>query len=410
MSVKKKSKKARPIAVFAITLITVLSIGCGALLFFAMNQEKEEVNLTEQLKNPISNLVDALKSDPGAVTPWQPHTAPESDAMPDRLDSVPESGDGALTMAFAGDILLDDSYTIMMSLHNRQKGIAGCISEELLSEMQEADVCMVNNEFTFTDRGEPLDEKQFTFRANPENVSVLQDMGVDIVSLANNHAYDYGEISLLDTLDTLDNAGIAHAGAGRSLAEAVEAVYYSIDGVTIGIVAATQIERSDNPDTKGAETDSAGVFRCWNPARLLEAVAETKQNCDFVIVYIHWGTEGTAELDWAQTDQAVQIAEAGADLIIGNHPHCLQPIDYMGDVPVVYSLGNFWFNSKTLDTCLVKAVIAQEGLQSLQFLPALQENCTTTMLHGAEKERVLAYMRAISANVNIDSDGYITKK
>lgn len=88
------------------------------------------------------------------------------------------------------------------------------------------------------------------------------------------------------------------------------------------------------------------------------------------LVYIHWGTEGTDKLDHWQQEQAPQIAAAGADLIIGDHPHVLQPIGYQGDVPVVYSLGNYLFNSKTLDSCLVEAVIGDEGLESLRFIPA----------------------------------------
>lgn len=408
ISVKRKKRKS-PLAVFAITFITVFAVGCGALLFLSLQGKEENISLTEQLTAPqgteniLSSIINAIKSEDAEVVP------PQTDVTPPQED-MPTVEDGEVTIAFAGDILLDDDYSMMATLHIRREGIAGCIDEELLHEMQTADIFMLNNEFTFTERGEALAEKQFTFRAKPENVSVLHDMGVDIVALANNHAYDYGEISLLDTLDTLNGAGIRYVGAGRDLEEAAAPVYYDMEGMRLGIIAATQIERIDNPDTKGATSDSPGVFRCWNPNKLLAVVEETKQNCDFVIVYIHWGTEGTEELDWAQRDQAVQIAQAGADLIVGNHPHCLQSIDYIGNVPVIYSMGNFWFNSKTLDTCLVKAVITEEGLQSLQFLPALQENCSTSMLHGEEKERVLTYMRGISANVTIDSEGYITKK
>ena len=139
----------------------------------------------------------------------------------------------------------------------------------------------------------------------------------------------------------------------------------------------------------------------------MESVRSAKENSDFVIVYIHWGTENTAEPDWLQLDQAPKIAEAGADLIIGDHSHCLQPIQYIEGVPVVYSLGNFWFNSREIDTCLIKAVIDENGLQSLQFVPALQKGCTTTMLHGEEKERVLNYMRSISPKVTIDEEGFV---
>lgn len=313
-----------------------------------------------------------------------------------------------VTLAFAGDILFDPGYSVMARLLGRENGIYDSISSELLEEMKSADVMMLNNEFPYSSGGTPTPEKQFTFRAKPESSGLLADMGVDIVSLANNHAYDYGESAFLDTLDTLKAASVPYVGAGRDLEEASRPVCFIINDIKIAFLSATQIERLDNPDTKGATEESAGVFRCWNPEKLLEAVKAAKKENDFVVVYIHWGTENTEELDWAQLDQAPKLAEAGADLIIGDHPHCLQQIQYIGDVPVMYSLGNFWFNSKQLDTCLVKAVIDANGLKSFQFLPALQKDCTTSLLYGEEKERVLSYMRSISPGVTIDGEGYVS--
>ncbi|NLL75948.1 MAG: CapA family protein [Clostridiales bacterium] len=312
-----------------------------------------------------------------------------------------------VTLSFGGDILFDPNYSVMVRLLQRANGIYDSISPELLEEMKSADILMLNNEFPYSDRGTPTPEKQFTFRAKPESVSLLNDMGVDIVSLANNHAYDYGEEALMDSLDILQEAGVPYVGAGRNLEEAVKPVYFIINDIKIAYISATQIERLDNPDTKGATDASPGVFRCWNPDYLLEKIKETKENSDFVVVYIHWGTENTEQLDWAQLDQAPKIVEAGADLIIGDHPHCLQPIQYVNGVPVVYSLGNLWFNSKQVDTCLVKASIDKNGLKSLRFIPALQKDCRTSLLEGEEKERVLSYMRSISPGVNIDAEGYI---
>lgn len=320
------------------------------------------------------------------------------------------SKEGEVTLAFGGDILFDPSYSVMASLLQRAGGIHDSISEDLMDEMRNADIMMINNEFPYSSRGIPTEGKQFTFRARPESASILEEMGVDIVSLANNHAYDYGEEAFLDTMETLSGIGMPYVGAGKNLEEASRPVYFIAGDMKIAIVSATQIERLDNPDTKGATDSSAGVFRCLNPDHLLEIVREAKENSDFVVVYIHWGTENTVEVDWLQRDQAPKIADAGADLIIGDHPHCLQPIEYVNGVPVVYSLGNFWFNSKELDTCLVKAVVGEEGLKSLQFVPALQKGCKTVMLHGEEKARVINYMRSISPKVDMDEEGFISAK
>lgn len=313
-----------------------------------------------------------------------------------------------ITIAFAGDILFDAQYAVMSAMLQNGGDISTAIAPELIEEMQNADIMMLNNEFPYSDRGTPTEGKQFTFRAKPSYVSYLDDLGVDLVSLANNHAYDYGEAAFLDTLTTLEEAGITYVGAGRNLEEARRPVYYIIDNMKIAFVSATQIERLDNPDTKGATDSSAGVFRCWNGDNLIETVKEAKENSDFVIVYLHWGTENEVNIDWAQEKQAPEVAAAGADLIIGDHPHCLQQISVVQGVPVIYSLGNFWFNSKTVDTGMVKVTLSRDGLQEFQFIPCLQSGSRTTLLQGEEKTRVLDYMRSISGGVRIDDDGYVT--
>lgn len=314
---------------------------------------------------------------------------------------------GQVTMTFAGDILFDPNYAIM-SVVGPGRDISKGIMPEVTARMQDADIMMLNNEFAYSDRGVPLEEKQFTFRAKPETAAYLNDMGVDIVSLANNHAYDYGPEALEDTFDTLREAGIPYVGAGRNIGEARKPVYYIVGDIKIAFVSATQIERLDTPDTKEATETSPGVFRCWNGAKLLETVREAADNSDFVVVYVHWGTENQAELDWAQLKQAPELVAAGADLVIGDHPHCLQPIGVIQGVPVIYSLGNFWFNSKTLDTGMVEVTIDETGIVSYQFIPCLQSGCKTTLLQDAEKERVLAYMRSISEGVRIDEDGFVS--
>lgn len=413
----KKRKKKHSGQVFWLTLVFTISIGSvfllGGWVILGMNSPQLDA---VRIESELAGLF-------GSVQAQEPQAAAEEEAqgkygalLKDQklcreqgiYEKKTENGE-EVTIAFAGDILFDDGYAIMAKMKQRGRGIEGSISQEMLDVMRSADIFMLNNEFPYTDRGEPTPEKQFTFRAKPEYASYLFDMGVDIVSLANNHAYDFGEISLLDTLDTLDNVGMPFVGAGRNLEEAVKPVYFIANDMKIAFISATQIERNDHPDTKGAAPDSPGVFRCWNVDRLLEVVANARQVSDYVIVYIHWGTEATDELDWAQKEQAPRIAEAGADLIIGDHPHVLQPIGYCGDTPVIYSLGNYLFNSKAQDTCLVRVTLDETGLKSLQFIPGRQEDCSVFMHHGAEKERVLSYMRSISSGVHIDADGFVTK-
>lgn len=323
------------------------------------------------------------------------------------LEKRQETDGDEAVLLFAGDILFDEGYTIMGSMRKRGS-LQSCFSEETLREMEAADIFMLNNEFTYTDRGEPTPGKQFTFRAKPESAALLQEIGVDIVSLANNHTYDYGEISLLDSLAALEGIDMPYVGAGRNLEEASKPVYFRAGNQKIAYLSATQIERLDNPDTRGATESTPGVFRCFRETDIFDRIAEAKENSDFVVVYIHWGTEKTEKPDWSQPDMAKSLSEAGADLIIGDHPHVLQPLANVGGTPVIYSVGNYWFNSSTLDTCLIKVTVKDGEMQSFQFLPARQSNCYTGLLSGAEKEAVLDYMRGISPGVTIDAEGVVT--
>lgn len=326
----------------------------------------------------------------------------------DNIYAKETAEEDCVTITFAGDILFDPNYAIMATLQQRGGDISEGIDADLIEEMRSADIMMLNNEFPYSDRGTPIEDKAFTFRAPTSYVSYLEDLGVDIVALANNHAYDYGEEAFLDTLQTLQDADIPYVGAGVNEEEASAPVYFTIHNMKIAFLAATQIERLENPDTKGATETTPGVFRCWDPAKLLETVTETKENCDFLIVYVHWGTENQEETDWAQDKQALQLVEAGADLIIGDHPHILQKIDIIEGVPVIYSLGNFWFNSRTIATGMVKVTLSEGELQSFQFLPCLQSGCRTVLLEGEEKKEALDKMRRLSEDVQIDEAGFVS--
>lgn len=316
--------------------------------------------------------------------------------------------DDVVKLVIGGDVLLDDEYAMMATYRNKGSKLENAFSEDLIEYMRSADIFVVNNEFTFTNRGMPTEGKRFTFRADPADVSFYYDIGVDAVSLANNHAYDYGEISLLDTLDTLENADIAYVGAGRNLEEAMQPYYFVANGMKIALVAATQIERLNVPDTKEATETAPGVLRCLDTERVLKAIDMAKGYADYVVLYVHWGTENQQEIDWWQAEQVRVFAESGVDVIVGNHPHCLQKIEYVTGIPVVYSLGNFWFNSKTVETGLLEITFSKEQIQSLRFVPCLQSDCKTVMLQGEAKQSVLNTMRMISPDIWIDIEGYIS--
>ncbi len=446
---KRDAHSQGPVVVFFITLVVVLL--CGVSIMFLWNYFGNDANVEADAPNMVSsskNDAAEMKADEkvtkqvaeqvteqkeGLLWEKQPEEQEEQISPAEEATEEKESrygevlkdaqyleenriipwnaaGEETVTIGFVGDILLDDEYAILANLLRRGGTIRDGISEEMLQELLGMDILVANNEFPYTNRGTPIEGKTYTFRAEPNTVSYLQDMGVDVAVLANNHMFDFGEEGLLDTLSTLEEAGIPYIGAGRDLEEASAPVYFIANDIKIAFVAATQIERLENPDTRGATEQCSGVFRCLDPTKLYEVVREADANSDFVVVYMHWGTENAAEPDWAQLEQAPGLAEAGADLIIGDHPHCLQGVEYYGNVPVIYSLGNFWFNSKTVDTGMVQVEIDKDGLKSFEFVPAIQSDCRVKLAEGTEKERILSYMRELSPEVTIDEEGYVATK
>lgn len=315
------------------------------------------------------------------------------------------------TVCFAGDINLDDNWGTTLFMDSQPGGIYDCISEELMESMQSADIMCLNNEFTFTERGEKLAGKLFHFRANPKRVEVLKKMGVDVVKLANNHACDYGSQSLLDTMDTLKSAGIEYVGAGKNLEEAMSPVYMDVDGKTVAFVAASRAEK--NIKTPQATETEPGILRCYETELFLQTIREAKQNADFVLAYVHWGTEYSYELEEVQLTSGKEYLDAGADVIIGAHSHCLQGMEYYDGKPIIYSLGNYWFNEKTLDTMLLELHFYGDDLNSqldVKVIPAIQKEYQTTFVSDKkERERIFSFLEGISINVFIDENGVISE-
>jgi poly-gamma-glutamate synthesis protein (capsule biosynthesis protein) len=281
--------------------------------------------------------------------------------------------------------------------------------------MRDADIFSVNNEFCYSTRGEALKGKDYTFRANPTDCALLKNIGVDFVNLANNHTYDYGEEALLDTLDTLSVYGIPYVGAGRNLDEATRPLYYVLNGRKIAFVSATQIERSANY-TKEATESSAGVLKTLKPDRYVSVIQEASKNADIVIAIVHWGTEGNDRFGADQKELAKAFVDAGADCIIGCHSHCLQGVEFIDNVPVFYSLGNYWFAvddkmPESFKTGIAKIEIGEDGSVIPYFLPCeFNMGVTKLITEQSERAKDYAYLESLSTSARVDSNGRIFAK
>lgn len=312
--------------------------------------------------------------------------------------------DKTITIDLVGDInLADDWYT--MEAATQRGSVSDCISENAQSELASADISVVNNEFVYEDGETPLAGKTYTFGAATENVKLLKIFSADLVTLANNHVYDYGEEGLISTLDTLDDAEIPYVGAGRNLEEASAIKYFVVKGRKIAFVSATEIEKFAKY-TKEATENSPGVIKTIDTSLFCSVIAEAKANADYVVACVHWGIEGKNDFEAEQRRMAEDYVKAGADVVIGGHPHRLQGVEFIEDTPVAYSLGNFWFSTGTIYTTIAQIRIDESGELSLYMIPCIQQNLTTSILtEDAEIDDFYKYVADVSYGVGIDADG-----
>ncbi len=307
-----------------------------------------------------------------------------------------------VTLAFAGDSLFD----LWIGDLIRTKGADypwGGVGPTLSA----ADIAMVNLECSVSTRGTPCD-KTWTFRADPECLDGLVNAGVDIVSTANNHTGDFGTDALLDTLSYLDEHGLARVGAGANKEEAWRPVVLEAEGYKIGFMAATIIY----PDDWAATAQRPGICSARDVKALAAAVAELHKQVDYVVVNVHWGNERDTNPTAFERECGPALVDAGADLVIGHHPHILQGIAaYKGGV-IAYSLGNFIFTRTTRasqDSGIVVATFDEQGLAAVRFLPAFTDAGRPVLETGEDYDRILADLNTLSAewNTALDPCGYV---
>ena len=314
---------------------------------------------------------------------------------------------GDVNISFAGDICLTEDGFVIDHYDEVNGDLSKCISSDIIKKTSSADIFMLNHEYTVSTRGTPLKGKKYTFRATPEREKILKELGTDIVSIANNHIYDYGAEAFSDTMDALKKEQIPYVGAGANINEARKPVYFEVNGMKIGIVSANRSEKVIYTPEAGENTP--GVVRMYDTEMMKEIISCASKECDYVIAYVHWGTEDSAKYESYQTDIAKDFVECGADAIIGGHPHVLQGMEFINGKPVVYSLGDFWFNSETKYTTVVSLTVNMQGLQKMSLLPCMQENYTTHTLEGDKADEFYKYIQKLSPKVTIGNDGIVSE-
>ncbi|MFJ9691153.1 CapA family protein [Kitasatospora sp. NPDC101183] len=247
--------------------------------------------------------------------------------------------DGTITVAFAGDVHFEGRTESRLSVKAPDTAL-GPIARTL----EGADLSVLNLETAITGRGAP-EAKTYTFRTSPKALSVLKDSGVDVVSMANNHAVDFGADGLADTLAAKDSSPIPVVGVGHNAKEAYAPYVTTVRGVKVAVVAASQVEDITNQKWR-AGADKPGIASALDVPALTKAVEAAKQQAPVVLVYLHWGEEGKACPTSAQQAVAKKLAGVGATAVVGTHAHTMVGSGMLGTTYVGYGFGNFlWYGT-----------------------------------------------------------------
>jgi poly-gamma-glutamate synthesis protein (capsule biosynthesis protein) len=293
--------------------------------------------------------------------------------------------DPAVTLMFGGDVTLSDAFEDLVG-EDYNWAFAD------MKEYRQADVAMVNLENPLTDATTPLPDKQFNFKADPESVEVLSNGGVDIVTLANNHAMDYEASGLMETLETLDQAGIHHIGAGRDIKEARRPEILEVKGQRIAYLGYY------DADLHAADMTTAGT-NSTRKDRIAEDIRAIRKQVDWIVVNYHWGEELAEYPADLQIQLAHHTIDVGADLVVGHHPHVLQGAEIYKGRPIAYSLGNFIFggNSRSdYDTAVLKVALRDKQMK-VEFLPVEVTQYQPRIVSGDRGEQILNQLRERSS-------------
>jgi poly-gamma-glutamate capsule biosynthesis protein CapA/YwtB (metallophosphatase superfamily) len=234
------------------------------------------------------------------------------------------------------------------------------------AELKAGDITIANLESPIASGGSEYTGKKFRFRAEPEVAAALKRSGINLVTLANNHSMDFGGQALVETMENLERAGIAWIGAGENLVEARKMALYSIKDKKIAFLGYSLTQPVEFFAGRNRPGTAPGIEKIF-----VEDISRARQEADYVIVSFHWGTEGKSGVQSYQQAAARKAIDAGADVIIGHHPHVLRGIERYKSGIVFYSLGNFAFASKgrTADSGIMVRLHFSQGKREAELLP-----------------------------------------
>lgn len=264
----------------------------------------------------------------------------------------------SVSLSFIGDMMFDRGVksSVSRNFNNDYNALF-----EFLPQLKRADIAFANLEGPISDGGKNVGSK-YSFRFEPSIIDALKKSGIDIVSFANNHVGDWGQEAFNDTLTHLSEASILYTGAGKNKQEASQVTIIESQGVKIGFLGFTDV----GPNWMEARENTAGTLLASDPERL-NYISQAKTKVDILVASYHWGDEYVPHNE-RQEMLAKSSIDAGADIIIGHHPHVIQAIEEYHGGLIAYSLGNAifdqHFSQATMEGMLLEVLVTKNGIVS----------------------------------------------
>lgn len=381
----------------------------AALLLCSCKSIESRTDITGEQGVAITTRATALPAMAAPKTEAKTEITTESPTEEELPET--ENENSRAVISFVGDVTQSDVFGEATAARYPEYPF-----EDVSGIFQSADLSFANLETCVSERGESEKKEGYSFRTSPDFLDVFTLAGIDIVSVANNHVRDFGMEALDDTFVSLENAGLKYVGAGRNSSEAEKLELFDLNGITVGFTACNMINM--NP-TWYAEEDRAGIacVDSDNSGEYLEKIADYDKLCDVLFVSVHWGVEYYNEVTEEQQAFAHSLCDNGADIILGHHPHVLEPIESYKNSVIFYSLGNFLFykmNDEAGETAVFTVEISKNGFESGKMSPVVISYCKAVLLEEESENGAAIIGRVASLSdkygIEIDEKGGISRK
>ncbi len=336
---------------------------------------------------------------PAAATP----TSPVDDGALTFTQPDQRSDEGPILLAVVGDVMLARGVARAIAQHGVEYPFAA-----VAPRLRAADYTFANLESPLGVKGKAIPGKGIWFRARPEAVAGLVYAGIDGVTVANNHIFDYDTENFLETMEILRKNGIGVTGGGEDLAAARRPLVVDVRGVKVAFLGYSQFADlfwDWNYRRSFAATASRPGVAPVRDAWLAEDIASARRSADVVAVAFHWGEEYVNHPNEAQRRLAHRAIDLGADLVLGFHPHAIQGIERYEKGLIAYSLGNFVMDQKkplTRESMILEVRLTRQGVAGYEVVPVIIDACQPRILEGEAARPLLDKMARISAGLGRD--------